>query len=192
MIDNCLKTNPTDISEGFNAYFSSVAEKLLPKHTTGTKHFSEFLSDRINHNIILESADVVEIITIINSLDINKGTGPYSIPGNILKALKANLCHPLKTIINMSFATGTYPDQLKIAKVIPIFKKGDKLLVSNYRPISLLSNINKIFEKLVYSRLYSFLELHNCIYELQFGFRAKHSTQHALASLTELVKQALD
>ena len=59
----------------------------------------------------------------------------------------------------MSFATGTYPDQLKIAKVIPIFKKGDKLLVSNYRPISLLSNINKIFEKLVYSRLYSFLEL---------------------------------
>ena len=53
-----------------------------------------------------------------------------------------------------------YPDQLKIAKVIPIFKKGDKLLVSNYRPISLLSNINKIFEKLVYSRLYSFLEIH--------------------------------
>ena len=65
-------------------------------------------------------------------------------------------------------------------------------MVSNYRPISLLSNINKIFEKLVYSRLYSFLELHNCIFELQFGFRAKHSTQHALASLTEMVKQALD
>ena len=170
MIDNCLKTNPTDISEGFNAYFSSIAEKLLPKHTAGTKHFSEYLSNRVNQNFIFESADAVEVITIINSLDINKGTGPYSIPGNILKALKANLCHPLKTIINMSFATGTYPDQLKVAKVIPIFKKGDKLLVSNYRPISLLSNINKIFEKLVYSRLYSFLELHNCIYELQFGF----------------------
>ena len=92
----------------------------------------------------------------------------------------------------MSFATGIYPDQLKIAKVIPVFKKGDKLLVSNYRPISLLSNVNKIFEKLVYSRLYSFLEMHDCIYELQFGFRAKHSTQHALASLTELVRLALD
>ena len=92
----------------------------------------------------------------------------------MLKALKVNLSHPLTTIINMSFATGIYPDQLKIAKVIPIFKKGDKLLVSNYRPISLLSNINKIFEKLVYSRLYSFLEMHNCIYELQFGFRAKY------------------
>ena len=81
----------------------------------------------------------------------------------------------------MSFATGFYPDQLKIAKVIPIFKnKGDYLMVSNYRPISLLSNIDKIFEKIVYSRLYSFLNLHNCIYELQFGFRANHSANHAL------------
>ena len=192
MIDKCLKTNPEDISEGFNAYFSSIAEKLLPKHTAGTKHFSEYLSNRVNQNFIFESADPVEVINIIDSLDNNKGTGPYSIPSNMLKALKVNLSHPLTTIINMSFATGIYPDQLKIAKVIPIFKKGDKLLVSNYRPISLLSNINKIFEKLVYSRLYSFLEMHNCIYELQFGFRAKHSTQHALASLTEMVKQALD
>ena len=192
LIDKNLKTNPADIAEGFNAYFSSIAEKLLPKQTPGTKHFSEYLSERVNSNFIFESADPVEVICIIDSLDSKKGSGPYSVPGTILKALKANLCHPLTTIINMSFATGIYPDLLKIAKVIPIFKKGDKLFVSNYRPISLLSNINKIFEKLVYSRLYSFLELHNCIYELQFGFRAKHSTQHALASLTELVRLALD
>ena len=63
----------------------------------------------------------------------------------------------------MIFDTEIYPDQLKIAKVIPTLKIGDKLLVSNYRPISLLSNINKIFEKLVYSRLYSFLEIRNSI-----------------------------
>ena len=100
---------------------------------------------------------------------------------------------PLKEIINLSFATGIYPDPLKIAKVIPIFKnKGDELQVSNYRPISLLSNVNKIFEKLAYSRLYSFLNLYNCIYELQFGFRAKHSTNHALFSLTEMIREALD
>ena len=149
MINKSFKTNPVDISEGFNAYFSSIAEKLLPKHTAGTKHFSEYLANRVNQNFIFVSADQVEIISIIDSLDNNKGTGPYSIPGDILKALKANLCHPLMSIINMSFATGIYPDQLKIAKVIPIFKKGDKLLVSNYRPISLLSDIDKIFEKLV-------------------------------------------
>ena len=117
----------------------------------------------------------------------------YCIPTEILKIIKQNICYPLKEIINISFATGTYPDKLKIAKVIPIFKnKGDELLVSNYRPISLLSNINKIFEKLVYSRVYSFLNLHNCIYELQFGFRAKHSTNNALFSITEMVRDALD
>ena len=192
LINKSLKTNPTEIAEGFNTYFSSIAEELLPKPTPGTKHYSDYLSDRVNRNFIFESADALEVINIINSLDSSKGSGPYSIPSNILKSLKANLCHPLTSIINMSFATGVYPDLLKIAKVMPIFKKGDKLSVSNYRPISLLSNINKIFEKLVYSRLYLFLELHNCIYELQFGFRAKHSTQHALASLTELVRLALD
>ena len=107
--------------------------------------------------------------------------------------MKFNLCEPLKEIINLSFATGVYPDQLKVAKVIPIFKnKGDLLLVSNYRPISLLSNINKIFEKLVYSRIFSFLTLHNCIYELQFGFRGNHSTNHALFSITEMIRKSLD
>ena len=65
-------------------------------------------------------------------------------------------------------------------------------MVSNYRAISLLSNINKIFEKIVYKRLYSFLNKYNCIYELQFGFRAKHSTNHALLSLTEKIREALD
>ena len=111
----------------------------------------------------------------------------------ISKLVKSNICHPLTEIINMSFALGDYPDQLKVAEVIPIFKnKGDLLIVSNYHPISLLSNINKILEKLVYSRIYSFLNIHNCIYELQFGFRTQHSTTHALISLTEKIREALD
>ena len=67
------------------------------------------------------------------------------------------------------------PEELKLAVIIAVFKnKGDPRLFPNYRPMSLLSNINKIFEKLVHTRLYSFLELHDCIYELQFGFRTKH------------------
>ena len=71
----------------------------------------------------------------------------------------------------MSVSTGIYPDNLKLAKINPIFKnKGSTLECNNYRPISLLSNINKIFEKLMYSRLYKFLDMNNCIYELQFGF----------------------
>ena len=70
------------------------------------------------------------------------------------------------------------------SKTIPIYKKGSRLLVSNYRPISLLSNLNKILEKIVHDRVYSFLEDALCIYSLQFGFRKKHSTNHALIEIT--------
>ena len=155
--------------------------------------FTDYLKNPTESTFHFESADSQEILLIIDSLENNKAVGPNSIPTDVLKLLKNNICYPLKEIINLSFATGIYPTKLKEAKVIPIFKnKGDSLLVSNYRPISLLSNINKIFEKIVYKRLYSFLERLNCIYELQFGFRAKHSTNHALLSLTEKIREGLD
>ena len=87
---------------------------------------------------------------------------------------------------------GVHPDLLKIAKTIPIHKKGSRLTVSNYRPISLLSNVNKIFEKIIFNRVYNFLEDHDCIYKHQYGFRKKHSTNHALISITEQIRDALD
>ena len=121
-----------------------------------------------------------------------KGYGPNSIETALLQLLKYEICGPLCEIFNLSFSTGLHPDLLKIAKTIPIFKKGSRLLVSNYRPISLLSNLNKILEKLMFSRMHKFLEDFNCIYELQFGFRAKHSTNHALIDITDNVKLALD
>ena len=92
----------------------------------------------------------------------------------------------------MIFFTGTFPDACKIAKVISLHKKDSNLECNNYRPISLLSNIGKIIEKLFHERLYSFLEHNKCIYNLQFGFRPIHSTNHALISITEQIKTSLD
>ena len=80
---------------------------------------------------------------------------------------------------------------LKLTKIIPIYKKDSKLEVSNYRPISLLSNINKILEKLMFKRLNTFLEKENLIYNLQFGFRQKYSTNHALLSMTQQIKDTI-
>ena len=97
------------------------------------------------------------------------------------------ICTPLSKIFNISVPSGTHPEKLKHAKVVPIFKKGSRLLISNYRPISFLSNLNKIFEKLMYKRIYAFLEKYNILYDLQFEFRAKHSTTHALLSITEKI-----
>ena len=99
---------------------------------------------------------------------------------------------PLSRLINCSFVTGTFPTNLKVARIIPVHKQGSKLSVNNYRPISLLSNIHKIFQKIMYKRLYDFLCKQNSFYELQFGFRSKHLTTHALISLTEKIREALD
>ena len=92
----------------------------------------------------------------------------------------------------MSFKTGTYPSQLKIARVTPIYKKGDHQLPCNYRPISILTHINKIFEKILFSRLSSHLNKHNLLYDYQYGFREGHSTTQALTELTDSLKESVD
>ena len=88
--------------------------------------------------------------------------------------------------------TAVFTSVLKTVKVVPVFKKDSKLDYSNYHPISLLSNIEKILEKLMYKRLYTFLNKNNVIYNLQFGFRQQYSTSHALINITENIRKALD
>ena len=88
--------------------------------------------------------------------------------------------------------TSVFPSVLKTAKVVPVFKKDSKLDYSNYRPISLLSNIEKILKKLMYKRLYTFLNNNNIIYNLQFGFRQQYSSSHVLINVTENIGKALD
>ena len=100
--------------------------------------------------------------------------------------------HKLCDIANLSFVTGIFPDLCKTAKVIPIYKKDNPLLCENYRPISLLPIFSKIIEKLIYKRMYSFIDEHKLIYKRQFGFRSKHSTSHALISITESIKALVD
>ena len=95
-------------------------------------------------------------------------------------------------IYSTSFTTGVFPSVLKTAKVVLVFKKDSKLDYSSYHPISLLSNIEKILEKRIYKRLYTFFNKNNVIYNLQFGFRQQYSTSHALINITENIRKALD
>ena len=176
------------VASSFNKYFSTIAEKIQAKvYHLGTD-FSEYLNDMNEYNCFIEPTNPVEIINTINKLDCNKATGPYSIPNEILHLIKMNIADPISILTNLSFAKAFYFGNMKIAKVIPVYKyKGNILDTSNYRPISLLSNINKIIEKLMYERLYSFLTLHNVIYINQNGFRKIHSTIHALISLHHVI-----
>ena len=186
-------TNPTKMANTFNGYFTSIADNILKKRKfEGNKSFQDYLTNPLNNSFFLYDCDEIEIKSIITSLNLNKASGPNSIPTKILHLLKEEISTPLCNIFNLSFSTGQHPDILKIAKTIPVFKKGSRLLVCNYRPISLLSNLNKILEKLIFSRLYKFFDNYKCIYSLQFGFRAKHSTNHALIDITENIRCALD
>ena len=108
-----------------------------------------------------------EIIKIIYSFPNNKAPGMDNICSKILKKISNSITFPLTFIFNLSFTTGIVPDLLKIAKVIPVHKKGEKNLPGNYRPISLLSVFDKILEKLMYKRLSTYLEQNNILYDYQ-------------------------
>ena len=136
--------------------------------------------------------DKEEIANVISSLNSNNTSGPNSIPYRILFLLKNEILKQLADLFNLSFMTGVFPSVFKTAKVVPVFKKDSKLDYSNYRPISLLSNIEKILEKPMYKRLYTFLNNNNIIYNLQFGFRKQYSTSHAWINITENIRKALD
>ena len=193
MINKELNTDPIEIANEFNNYFSNIAGKLQSSIQSQGQDFNDYLHDRSDINFFIKPTHKYEIMDSISANINNKASGPNSIPTIIFLLIKDIVAEPLAYIINLSFTTGIYIDKLKISKVIPIYKeKGDKFSSQNYRPISLLSNVNKIFEKIMHKRLYSFLEDQGCIYENQFGFRKKHSTTHALLDLTEDIRNAID
>ena len=102
-----------------------------------------------------------------------KSPGMYNFPVKLIKLANTYIANPLTLIINDSFQNGQFPDRLKIQKIIPLFKGGSKLSITNYRPISLLPIFSKIIEQLMLSRLKSFLERNQIIFEHQYGFQKK-------------------
>ncbi len=110
----------------------------------------------------------------------------------VLKLFRHSLSPIFATLFNNCMYAGIFPDRLKIARVIPLYKSGDRSDITNYRPISLLPVFSKIFEKLIHSRVSSFLEKHNVIYNKQFGFRKRHSTIHALNTAVTQVVNSLN
>ena len=128
----------------------------------------------------------------MNKIDLTKAVGLDKISGIDLKASLPVILPVLVDMINDSFTDGIFPDSLKLARVIPIFKSGNKSDVDNYRAISILSIFSKIFEKAYFDRLFSFLSKYNILYDKQFGFRPGRSTIDALSELTEKIRDAND
>ena len=137
-------------------------------------------------------ADIPEVISTTKLLKSNASKGYDDISPYICKKIISTIASPLCSIINQSFNTGVFPDELKIARVVPIHKAGDKLLVTNYRPISILPFFSKIFEKLMHNRLMKYLDTNDILTNNQYGFRNKSSTHLALLNLTDIITKELE
>lgn len=154
--------------------------------------FTNYLTHPNPNSLFFAPADEHEIIGIVNNLQNKKSSGRDSINISLIKNCITAICKPLVRIINASFSTGIVPTHLKIAKVIPVYKKGDPNNICNYRPLSLLTCFSKIFEKCIYARTMTFLDKFNILTNCQYGFRSKHSTAHALLDFIDKVSCAID
>ena len=182
------------IANAFNEYFVSIALKLNETIEDNTlvnmkiKSFAEFLNPPTMNSIFMTDCTEAEILGIISNLESNKAS---DIPVRIIKKSAHVISKALALYYNKLMENGTFPENLKLGKITPIYKKENCELIENYRPISTLPIFGKIFEKVIYIRMYSFLTSQNILYSNQYGFRPSHSTSHALNYSISLIESAI-
>ena len=170
-INGVNQSNPQSISNSVNNFFSEIGGNLAKKFSkNNNSKFKKILGNPVQHSIFLHDISEAEIIEAIFNLKNSNSTGYDEFTTKFIKLSTPILAPALEKIFNLSLHTGVYPNSLKMAKVIPIFKKGDPTSVNNYRPISILSPINNIFEKIIYSRLINYIERSQLLYKYQYGF----------------------
>ena len=192
-VNNKVITNPKDIGNSLNNYFCSVGESLAASlKTDNLDDFSKYCPLTSKDSMYCETIHSDEITRIIANFPNKKSPGLDGFTPKLLKEVGNDVVHPLTYIFNLSFSKGVVPDYLKQSKVIPLYKKGNRDVPGNYRPISLLSIFDKIMEKLMYNRLYSYLNNKKFFYSYQFGFRKKYSTTLALIEVIDNIYSHID
>ena len=179
-----------NIANTFNRFFTEIGVEIssnlpLPKYSP--EYYFEKNNTQTNAKFELYEIDTNDILKVIDSFSNRKATGPDGIPMRSLKECKFILIPVLVYLTNLVIKTSTFPDCLKIARVKPLFKKGDKNTCTNYRPISVLPALGKIIEKILSFQIREFLELNHLLTDCQFGFRTKRSTTDAINFIMEKI-----
>ena len=186
-VNDITYTAQKDICNCLNDYFCDIGKNLASGIPYQLHDFTKYCHVPNNNSMFCTPASTAEILKIISSFKDNKAPGPDNIAPKLLKLISTDVIEPLAYILNLSFSSGQVPHLLKTAKVIPLHKKGDKDKPGNYRPISLLSIFDKVLEKLMFNRMYSFLLQNDILYKYQFGFRKGFSTSLALIELLDTI-----
>ena len=169
-----------DISYGFNKFFVNIGpnlEKNIPNVTN--THMHDYMKERKNNSMFIGGVTEYDVTKKRVSTDCN------DIDMTIIKTIIDEIVTPFTYICNQSFLSGTFPNKMKLAKVLPLYKNGNHNVFINYRPVSLLPQFSKILEKLFSGKLDVFIEKENILNESQYGFRSNRSTSMALLELIE-------
>lgn len=184
-------TDDLVLSNIFNNHFIS-SFKSFNSLANNPLHFKSYLGLSVVNSFFMLDSTQLEIIDVIKNCKNSRSEGMDHLSNYLLKQIASNIVIPLQYIFNLSFNTGHFPISLKTSKVIPLFKSGDKKLVTNYRPISLVSCLSKIMEKLILSRLIKFLENNHVLVPNQYGFRSKSSTEFAIVDVINFLSKNIE
>ena len=182
---------PVSISNAINKYFCNVPAELASSLPKADRHFTSFMKGKKCTFRFTEVSEV-EVFLLLESIDCKKSFGNDKIHPLLLSSAALEIFRPVTYIINLTLKKGTFPDSLKIAKVIPIFKQGSRSLCSNYRPISVLSALSKIFERCILNQLIFYCLTENILVSNQYGFRSGYNTTDCLVDLIDEITKALD
>ena len=169
-------------------FFVNIGPDLAKNIPSSCKEMESFLGQPRATSMVLMQTDEYAVTHLINSLKNNSSPGIDNIPISVIKFSCSFIASPLAKLINCSMSKGIFPNRLKMAKVVPIFKSGDSKLISNYRPISVLNIFSKIFEKVIGKRLTGYLTKNDFFFNNQLVLdKVTHSTSSALISFNEFV-----
>ena len=154
--------------------------------------FEKYLKNDLDCSFQFNNVTEDDDKSVMSNIKSKTSSGYGHISTKLLKSIQHVLIPAISHLINQSINTGLFPDQLKIAKVVLIFKKKDNMNIENYLSISLLSSISKIFEKIAYNQIYAYLTDNNILYQSQYGFHIKHSTEYAALELTDQIMSSLN
>ena len=192
-IDGRNEINPMTIANGFCEFFTNVGKHCADKIGKSKNTFSQYLgNNNMKRSIYLNPTSQEEIMNILKLFKPKKSTDCDNISMKLLQDLGHCVSYPISMIVNRSLSEGVVPKSMKVAKVVPIYKSKDHQLFTNYRPISLLPTVSKILEKVIHIRLYNFLSSQAVFYHSQYGFRAKHSTVHAVCELVHEILRSFE
>ena len=184
-VHGVLITNPTMLSNEFNNHFATIISKLASNiSTSDIDNYLKYLTNT-DKQFQLCPTTRDKVFSLLNKLNVSKATGLDMISARLIRECADLICIPICNIFNQSISLGIFPDDWKCARVTPLFKVGDRNDVNNYRPISVISVVAKVFERIVYDQLYAYLEEHSIICKYQSGFRSTHSTATALLEATD-------